>query len=74
MQSSEWLGFPPVCAAASLEGTERVEALRSALLSMSDDPTGREVLSTLRLDGFVERSPDLYKPIAEKVALVRRLR
>lgn len=73
LSASEWLGFPPICAATSLVGRDRVEALRAALLSMASDPIGRDVLSTLRLDGFVERTPALYAPIADKVALVRRL-
>lgn len=73
VRASEWLGFPPICAAASQAGSERVEALRRAVLSMHGDPVGREALSTLRLDGFAERDPALYDPIADKVALVRPL-
>ncbi len=72
IRASEWLGFPPICAAATLQGSDRVEALRTALLSMAQDPLGGSVLSTLRLDGFVERAPELYEPIAAKVSIVRR--
>ncbi len=72
VRASEWLGFPPICVAAGLEKTERVAMLRRALFGMIDDPIGRDVLSTLRLEGFAERSDELYDPIAEKVALVRR--
>lgn len=72
LRASEWLGFPPVCAATALVGSDRVEALRRALLSMSSDRVGTEVLSTLRLDGFAEREDSLYDPIAAKISLLRR--
>jgi phosphonate transport system substrate-binding protein len=60
---SEEMGFPPIATARSGDpGLSR--AFRSALLAMPDDPIGRQVLATLRLDGFSTESPDLYDGIA----------
>ena len=73
LRRSEWLGVPPVAAPAHLVEDLRVRALRRALLAMDRDPAGRALLALLRLDGFAERAPSLYDPIAEKMALVRSL-
>jgi phosphonate transport system substrate-binding protein len=67
---SEWMGFPPV--ATSLGGLRhaRTARLQSALIAMPDDDLGRRVLGFLRLDGFMMAQPDLYRGIADRVALV----
>ncbi len=69
---SEWLGFPPIAAPREPLSPERSDLLGDALLAMHDDPEGRQVLATLRLDGFASRPGSLYEPIAAKVALVER--
>jgi phosphonate transport system substrate-binding protein len=61
-RSSE-MGFPPIATARS--GDQGLtKAFRSALLAMPDDPIGRGILATLRLDGFSDEQPDLYDGIA----------
>lgn len=66
IHKSEWLGFPPV--AAPHGAGERTEIIRRALLAMSRDEEGRAVLASLQLDGFEERPPALYDPIARMLA------
>jgi hypothetical protein len=39
---------------------------------MPGDELGRRVLSLLRLDGFDDAEPDLFKGIARRVELVRQ--
>ncbi len=70
---SEWLGFPPIACAARSEKTEKVAELRRALLGMHGDPTGREVLSMLKLDKFGEAEAGLYDGIARRMLEVSRL-
>jgi phosphonate transport system substrate-binding protein len=50
--SSAPMGFPPI-AAARLGDPGLRHAFRTALLAMPEDATGRAILATLRLDGFV---------------------
>lgn len=71
VRRSEWLGFPPVASPRSLSGDPRVEALQTALATMSEDSEGRRVLDLLRLDGFVVTDPSLFDTIAAKVETVR---
>jgi phosphonate transport system substrate-binding protein len=56
------MGFPPVAAARGGDAGLR-RAIRQALLAMPGDPTGRNILSTLRLDGFTEADPALFASI-----------
>lgn len=60
------MGFPPI-AAARLGDPGLRQAFRSALLAMPEDATGRAILATLRLDGFVtgDDGGDLFASIAE---------
>lgn len=69
---SEWIGFPPIATSAGFAGNERIRRFKSALRAMTNDDLGRRVLSLLRLDGFDEASPDLFKSIADRVELVRQ--
>lgn len=57
------MGFPPVAAARRADPAV-TRALRSALVDMPKDPVGREVLATLRLDGFSPEPPELFDGIA----------
>jgi len=73
IRKSEFLGFPPVASLASQAAASDVQLIRKALLAMSEDAEGREVLSLLRLDGFAEEPNTLYDSIAEKMRLVRSI-
>lgn len=73
IRKSELLGFPPVASLASQAAASDVRLIRKALLAMSEDAEGREVLSLLRLDGFAEEPNTLYDSIAEKMRLVRSI-
>jgi phosphonate transport system substrate-binding protein len=73
IRKSELLGFPPVASLASQVAASDVQLIRKALLAMSEDVEGREVLSLLRLDGFAEEPSTLYDSIAEKMRLVRSI-
>jgi len=62
VERSAPMGFPPIAAArAGDPGLRR--GIRQALLAMPQDPTGRAILSTLRLDGFAEADPSLFASI-----------
>lgn len=73
IRKSEPLGFPPVAALTAHVNSMRVKAIRSALLNISDDELGREILSMLQLDGFVAGNPGMFTEIAAKYEFVRRL-
>lgn len=73
LRKSEWLGFPPIACARTLIDTPLAAAIRGALTAMGEDPAGRDVLSLLRLDGFISGEPALFDGIARKYALVRNL-
>lgn len=64
---SEWLGFPPVCARRDSLGSEPVQALQTALMSLPETEEGREALTSLQLDGFQPATPGLYDGIAERM-------
>jgi phosphonate transport system substrate-binding protein len=69
---SEWIGFPPIATSANFAASDRIRRFKLALRAMQDDDLGRRVLSLLRLDGFDEAQPDLFKSIADRVELVRQ--
>lgn len=63
VQASAPMGFPPF--ASSRQGDPGLaRAIRDALLTMPETPDGRAILATLRLDGFVIGSSDLFDSIA----------
>lgn len=64
VRKSEWLGFPPVACLRANRTTETVAALTQALLTMTNDPLGKQVLSTLHLDGFVAGDDGMFGGIA----------
>jgi len=68
---SEELGFPPVACLRKNKDARQIVDLKKALLGMSDDGEGREILHLLRLDGFVEEPESLFDLIAAKMNLVR---
>jgi phosphonate transport system substrate-binding protein len=66
VRKSELLGFPPVACNARLQATPAVLRIRDALVSMSGDGEGRELLAALRLDGFTPGAMALFDGIAAK--------
>jgi len=73
VRKSEWLGFPPVACARSVEHTALAADIRRALVAMGEVPAGRRVLDLLRLDGFTPGDAGLFDGIAQNYALVRSL-
>jgi phosphonate transport system substrate-binding protein len=68
---SEFLCFPPVVGLQTTSASPISKAISDALLSMTDDPLGREILGILQLDGFTMVSPEDYRTTAEKWRVVR---
>jgi ABC-type phosphate/phosphonate transport system substrate-binding protein len=68
---SERLGFPPVVALETSRDRTVTQALVAAMLGMTSDRLGREILSILELDGFTMASPALYESTAEKWRVVK---
>jgi phosphonate transport system substrate-binding protein len=60
---SEPMGFPPIAASRNLQ-PELGSAIRDALIDMASDASGRAILSTLRLDGFIAGEASLFDDIA----------
>lgn len=72
VRASEPMGFPPIAAPRDGDpGLRRATA--GALAAMPGDPLGREILATLRLDGFAEPDPALYLGIERLARTVRSL-
>ena len=49
---SDWYGFPPIVARASLAPND-LEAIRRVFVTMDDDDEGQRLLGRMNLDGFV---------------------
>lgn len=62
-------GFPPLVIPRDLE-RRRADKLRQALLDMSSDPVGAELLHRLNLGGFIIGSDELYDGIAESIRIL----
>ena len=73
IRRSELLGFPPVACLGRQAHDADVALVQAALLSMPDDPEGRDVLRLLRIDGFAREDISLFDPIAAKMRLIRSL-
>lgn len=71
LRRSEKLGFPPIAANIRLRNSVAVRSIARALIEMKQDPLGRSILDTLRLDGFAPGDPSLFEGIAAKYRLVR---
>jgi len=72
IRKSQWLGFPPVACNRAVRNTQTTALLTDALLNMSKDAGGREILSTLHLDGFQSAKPELFNGIAKLLNTVNR--
>lgn len=68
ISTSEWLGFPPICARRDSIGSEPVQALQAALIGLGETEAGRLALSVLQLDGFQQASDALFDGIAARIA------
>jgi phosphonate transport system substrate-binding protein len=68
---SDWLGFPPVVSLDASRNLPVTQALAAALLGMTSDRLGSEILSILELDGFTMASPAFYESTAEKWHVVK---
>ena len=62
-------GFPPLVIPRNLE-RRRAGKLQQALLEMSSDPVGTELLHRLNLGGFIVGSDELYDGIAESIRIM----
>lgn len=63
-------GIPPVVVPRELP-SERKEQLRSLLLAMHADPTGKDILRRLGIDRFVQVDDSLYDRVREMLVRVR---
>jgi phosphate/phosphite/phosphonate ABC transporter binding protein len=68
---SEPLGFPPVVVLDASHNHPDTQKLAAALLGMTSDRLGREILSMLAFDGFTTVSRSLYESTTEKWHFVR---
>jgi phosphonate transport system substrate-binding protein len=68
---SERLGFPPIVCLKTARDTETAEGISRAFLGMRMDALGQKIIATLKLDGFVAATPDLYRATLEKWLLVK---
>lgn len=71
---SDWHGFPPICCLGEEKDGPVARGLAAALMGMGQSQSGRRVLETLQLDGFVPGDPRLYDGIARMAAAVGPLR
>ncbi len=60
VEKSEKFGMPPVVVSPNIDKNLKNDLL-NVLLQMADDPTGRDVLKKLGMDGFTVPDPALYK-------------
>jgi phosphonate transport system substrate-binding protein len=71
VRKSKWFGFPPIACTRAAHASGTVKSIARALFNMPNHPGGREILSTLHLDGFVEGDDQLFDSIARNVRLVK---
>lgn len=67
---SRWHGFPPICCLTEARDGQLARRFAAALMTMGESASGRRVLETLQLDGFVAGDPALYDGIARMAAEV----
>lgn len=64
IHTSPAFGFPPLVSRRSIDPTTATR-MKQTLLDMSRDPEGHAFLDGLKLNGFDDRSPDLFDDIRE---------
>jgi phosphonate transport system substrate-binding protein len=62
IRKSEPFGSPPIVVSPELSPT-LLAAIQESLLTMHEDPAGREILDTLLIDRFVSPRTEWYEPI-----------
>lgn len=60
IQTSPLFGMPPVVVSPDLEKDTKLELLK-ILLSMAEDPAGKDILHALEMDGFAIPDPSMYR-------------
>lgn len=73
VSKSELLGFPPIACLRSQAGSQDTALIHEALVSMTSDSEGRDVLALLKLEGFADEPETLFDSIAKKMELVKGL-
>lgn len=71
IERSPEFGHPPFAARIDIPETDLLQ-FRAALVEMSFDEEGAELLRLMRLDGFVPGKPSLFDEISRMAARVRR--
>lgn len=66
---SDWYGFPPIVARASL-AAEDLDAIRQIFVSMDENDEGRRLLGRMNLDGFVPGEDTWYDRIQRMIQFV----
>ena len=66
---SDWYGFPPIVARASLADDD-LDAIRRIFVTMDDDDEGRRLLGRMNLDGFVPGQDAWYDRIRQIIRFV----
>ena len=66
---SDWYGFPPIAARASL-AADNLEAIRRIFVTMGDNDEGRRLLGRMNLDGFVRGEDAWYDRIRQIIRFV----
>jgi phosphonate transport system substrate-binding protein len=69
VRTSVEFGFPPIVAGKAAAPND-IDAMRDALLTMSQDAQGLKLLQRLRLDGFVTGNDSMFDEIARMVRAV----
>jgi phosphonate transport system substrate-binding protein len=72
VRPSPWFGFPPIAGPRNAN-SERRDQLQQALITAHEDPLGRSLLASLRLDAFADEPPSLYDAVAANMAMIRKL-
>jgi phosphonate transport system substrate-binding protein len=65
------LGFPPIVGLKSASDPALAQSISAAFIGMPGDPVGRNILSILKLDGFTQAGPDLYRGTLEKWLVIK---
>jgi len=69
VSKSDWYAFPPIAARGSID-VQDLQSIRRALIDMTTDREGRELLREMGLDGFVEGDDSMFDDIARINRLV----
>ena len=70
VSTSPEYGFPPMVIRRDLP-QQRADNLRNALVDMSSDDAGSDLLRQLNLDGFMVGNEDLYRGISESIRILK---